>query len=150
MNREPWSFRFSTRTTELKASKIRDLFDMGRKQPGTVDLSIGHADFGVPEPVRDLTIAAINEGCGAYSASEGYADVVAATKSHLQADLHLSSAEDVMMTTGASGALTLAFIVLLGEGDEVLIPDPYFVIYPNLARIVGAVPVPYKIGRAHV
>ncbi len=145
MNREPWSFRFSPRTTELKASKIRDLFDMGRKQPGTVDLSIGHADFGVPEPVRDLTIAAINEGCGAYSASEGYADVVAATKSHLQANFDLSPAEDVMMISGASGALTLAFMALLGEGDEVLIPDPYFVLYPNLARIVGAVPVSYSL-----
>ena len=143
--REPWSFRFSARMAGLRASKIRDLFDAARKRPGAVDLSIGHADFEVPEAVRDLTIAAINEGCGAYSATEGYADVVAATKSHLQADLHLSSAEDVMMTTGASGALTLAFMVLLGEGDEVLIPDPYFVIYPNLARIVGAVPVSYNL-----
>ncbi len=96
---EPWSFRFSSRMAGLRASKIRDLFDAARKRPGSVDLSIGHADFGVPEPVRDLTIAAINEGCGAYSATEGYADVVAATKAHLQADFGLNSAEDVMMTT---------------------------------------------------
>ena len=115
---EPWSFKFASRMDRVKASKIRELFDAGRKRPDAIDLSIGQADFDVPVEIRRATAAAIEEGCGGYSATEGYADVVAACKAHFEADFGLSPSEDVMLTSGASGALTLAFMVLLDHGDD--------------------------------
>ncbi|MCP4872237.1 MAG: aminotransferase class I/II-fold pyridoxal phosphate-dependent enzyme [Proteobacteria bacterium] len=142
---EPWTFRFAERMEGVKTSKIRELFDAGRQRPDAIDLSIGQADFDVPTPIREATVAAIEEGCGGYSTTEGYADVVAAATAHLQADFGLDPAEKVMMTSGASGALTLAFLALLDRGDEVLLPDPYFVLYPTLARIAGATPVFYDL-----
>ena len=145
MSGSDWSFRFASRMDNVQTSKIRELFDAGRNRPGAIDLSIGQADFDVPKPVRDATVAAIEEGCGGYSATEGYADVVAAATAHLQADSGLDPAEHVMMTSGASAALTLSFLALLGPGDEVLLPDPHFVLYPTLARIVGATPVLYDL-----
>ncbi len=140
-----WTIRFAARMDRVKASKIRELFDAGRQRPGAIDLSIGQADFDVPLPIREATAAAIEEGCGGYSATEGYTEVVAAATEHLRADFGLDPGEQVMMTSGASGALTLAFMALLDEGDEVLLPDPHFVLYPSLARIVGATPVPYSL-----
>lgn len=140
-----WTFRFAERMGNVRTSQIRELFDAGRRRPGAIDLTIGQSGFVVPEPIRAATIAAIEEGCGGYSATEGYGDVVAATKAHLQARFGLDPGEHVMMTAGASGALSLAFLVLLDKGDEVLLPDPFFVLYPTLTRLVGATPVGYDL-----
>ncbi len=137
--------RFAARLDNVRTSKIRELFDAAGRRPGAIDLTIGQSGFVVPKAIRAATIAAIEEGCGGYSATEGYADVVAATKAHLQAHFSLSPDEHVMMTAGASGALTLAFLTLLDRGDEILLPDPFFVLYPTLAKIVGATPVNYDL-----
>jgi aspartate/methionine/tyrosine aminotransferase len=71
--------------------------------------------------------------------------VVAATRRYLQEQCGLAEDEEVMMTTGASGAIALALLALVGPGDEVLVPDPYFVIYPKLVRLAGATPVYYDL-----
>ena len=140
-----WTPRFSERMQGIKASAIRDLFDKGHQQEDVVDLSIGQADFPVPEAVKRATIQAIRDDCGHYSKTEGIATLVDTATAHLRERFELPIDEQVMMTVGASGALTLALLALTGPGDEVLIPDPHFVIYPNLARITGAVPVSYDL-----
>lgn len=129
----------------MSQSGIRRLFDMAREMPGCVDLSIGQADFDVPDPIKEATIAAIREGCGRYSSTDGYHDVVGATHEHLRDHYGLAEHEEVMMTSGASGALTLAMLTLLGPGDEVLLPDPEFVVYGNLAKIAGATATHYDL-----
>ncbi len=135
--------QFSSRFDHIRASAVRELFDIGRRIPDAVDLSIGQVGFPVPVAAREAAIQAINAGSGRYSPTEGRPEVVSAVKDHLIAADGLSPDEHVMLTVGATGALTLAFLALAGPGDEVLIPDPHFVIYPNLARISGATPVFY-------
>ncbi|MDP6930025.1 MAG: aminotransferase class I/II-fold pyridoxal phosphate-dependent enzyme [Planctomycetota bacterium] len=142
---QSWTPRFAERVQGLQASGIRKLFERGLRQPDVVDLSIGQADFPVPDAVKDATVAAINGDCGRYSTTEGFPELIDATLAHLRTNFHLPADEQVMMTVGASGALTLALLTLAGPGDEVLIPDPHFVIFPNLARIVGATPVSYDL-----
>ena len=137
--------RFASRMTSMRASKIREFFDKGRSIPGAIDLSIGQAHFGVPEPVRRATIEAIKAGCGRYSATEGYREVVEATTAYLRDHYSLGLDQQVMLTTGATGAITLAMHALVGPGDEVLLPDPYFVVYRNIINIAGATPVFYDI-----
>ncbi len=137
--------RFADRMTQVRASAIRDLFDRGRSIEGAIDLSIGQGDFDVPGPIKAATIEAIQGECGRYSPTEGYPDVVAATRAWLEDHHDLPDGDAVMLTSGASGALTLAMLALAGPGDEVLLPDPFFVVYGNLAHIVGAKPVFYDL-----
>ncbi len=137
--------RFADRMTQVRASAIRDFFDRGRRMEGAIDLSIGQGDFDVPEPIKAATIEAIQGECGRYSPTGGYPDVVAATRSWLREHYDLPDSDALMLTSGASGALTLAMLALAGPGDEVLLPDPFFVVYGNLAHIVGAKPTFYNL-----
>jgi len=137
--------RFASRIDHLRASAIRELFDLGRRIPDAIDLSIGQVGFGIAEPIQEAVISAIRGGSGRYSPTEGFPDAVEAVRRHLMAVDGLPEGDDVMLTVGATGALTLAFLALAGPGDEVLIPDPHFVIYRNLAHIVGATPVFYDL-----
>ncbi|MBW2453562.1 MAG: aminotransferase class I/II-fold pyridoxal phosphate-dependent enzyme, partial [Deltaproteobacteria bacterium] len=138
-------YDFPERMNVVRPSGIRELFDAARGRADRVDLSIGQADFDVPEPIRAATIAAIEEGCGRYSPSEGFPELVAATTAFLRERFALPEDEQVMTTSGASGALTLAMLALVGPGDEVLLPDPHFVVYRNLVHIAGACPTYYDL-----
>ncbi len=135
--------RFAGRMQQLGASPIRELFDLGRRIPNAIDLSIGQVGFEVPPAVREAAVEAVRTGTGRYSATEGHAHVVAVVRAHLEAGDGLGDGDEVMLTVGATGALTLAYLALAGPGDEVLVPDPHFVVYRNLTHIVGATPVFY-------
>jgi len=137
--------RFADRLREVQPSGIRRMFEGTHRTDRTVDLSIGMGDFPVPEPVRSATARAAEEGDGRYSPTGGFPDLVEATRRHLSHRFGLGEDEPVMMTAGASGALTLALLALAGPGDEVLIPDPHFVLYRNLVHLVGAVPTSYDL-----
>ncbi|MCP3993713.1 MAG: aminotransferase class I/II-fold pyridoxal phosphate-dependent enzyme [bacterium] len=139
------AMRFAERMHQIHESGVRELFDKGQQIPGSIDLSIGQADFDVPDPVKEATIGALDENCGRYSASQGFPELVDATRLHLQAGPGLPDDDALMITSGASGAINLALLALAGPGDEVLLPDPYFVIYKSLVDIVGATPVFYDL-----
>ncbi len=145
IGRKAADYDFPERMSVVLPSGIRKLFDEGRRRPDCVDLSIGQADFDVPEPIKAATVAAIEEGCGRYSPTEGFSELVSAITTHLRDDFGLPDGEQVMTTSGASGALTLALMALVGPDDEVLMPDPHFVIYRNLALIAGARPIYHDI-----
>ncbi len=137
--------RFAERMKHIKASGVREFFDKGRRIENAVDLSIGQADFDVPEPIRSATVQAIHDGCGRYTGTQGIPELVEATREHLVREYDLPPGNEVMMTTGASGAIATALLSRVGPGDEVLVPDPYFVIYDTLVRIAGAIPVYYDL-----
>ncbi|MCP4661693.1 MAG: pyridoxal phosphate-dependent aminotransferase [bacterium] len=137
--------RFAKRMDVVGGSGIRELLDRGRRIPDAIDLSMGQADFEVPDPLKEATINAVRGQCGRYSGPQGYPELVAATKRHVQQRYGLADDEEVMMTVGTSGAITLALLALVGPGDEVLVPDPHFVIYPNLVHVAGATPVYYDL-----
>ncbi|MCC7383814.1 MAG: aminotransferase class I/II-fold pyridoxal phosphate-dependent enzyme [Deltaproteobacteria bacterium] len=136
---------FAERMSRIPASTIRKLFDQARSVPDAIDLSIGQADFDVPEPIREATIAAIRRGCGGYGPTGGLPELVARTRAHLESRGMLAGEDEVMITAGATGGLSLALFALVGPGDEVLIPDPHFVLYDRLARLAGATPVLYDL-----
>jgi aspartate aminotransferase/aminotransferase len=137
--------RFAQRMNDFKASGIRELFDRARRIPDAIDLSIGQAHFDVPDPVKDATISAIREGCGGYGGTQGDAELVEATRHYLRDRHGLSDDEQVLMTTGATGAIVLAMLALVEPGDEVLLPDPYFILYQRLIRLIDGTPVFYDM-----
>ncbi len=137
--------RFAKRMEGFEASGIRVLFDRAREIPGAIDLSIGQTDFDVPDPIKEATIRAIQSSCGGYGPTQGDPELVDATKSYLQTKHGLAEDEQVLMTTGATGAIVLALLALVQRGDEVLLPDPHFLLYHRLIGMVGGTPVLYDL-----
>lgn len=128
------------RARAVDASGIRRVFELAAKLRDPVNLSIGQPDFPVPDAIKEAAIDAIRADRNGYSITQGIAPLREALKAKLARELGWSfddgpSSPDVMVTSGTSGALWLLFMSILGPGDEVIVPDPYFVLYPPLASI---------------
>lgn len=135
----------SDRARAVPSSGIRRIVDAGRKMPDPIDLSVGQPDFPVPQAVCDAAIAAIRAGKNGYAISQGDPTLLAGIAARLRDDIGWTldpaatgSGTSALVTAGTSGALVLAFQALLSPGDECVIPDPYFVSYPQLAAMAGA------------
>lgn len=131
------------RSRAVEASGIRRVFDLAASLKDPIDLSIGQPDFPPPEPLQEALIKAVRENRNGYTVSTGVQPLRDRLWSHLAEDIGWSSsaATGLMVTSGTLGALMLAYMSLLDQGDEIIIPDPYFVAYPHLAKLVGARPV---------
>jgi aspartate aminotransferase/aminotransferase len=130
----------SNRARSMDASGIRKVFDLAAKLENPLNLSIGQPDFDVPDRAKDAIIHAVQVGKNRYTPSPGIPALRAAIRERCEAQ-YCFVPEDVMITSGTSGGLTLALLATLDPGDEVLVPDPYFVSYKQLALICGAKPV---------
>jgi aspartate aminotransferase/aminotransferase len=135
-------FRLADRTGRIDASGIRKIFDLARSIPDPINLSIGQPDFDVPEAVKEAAIAAIRRGDNKYTPTQGIAPLIDEVRRDEAAATGRSYAADqVLITSGVSGGLFLALLALVQEGDEVIIPDPYFVMYKHLVNLFGGTPV---------
>ena len=130
----------SQRALAVDASGIRKVFDLAAKLADPINLSIGQPDFDVPEPVKAEAIEAIRSGFNSYTQTQGIAPLREAIATRLAGQVGWKDPQ-VLITSGVSGGLMLAFMALLNPGDEVLAPDPYFVMYKHLVNLVGARPV---------
>ena len=128
------------RTQAFDSSGIRKVFDLAAKLTDPINLSIGQPDYDVPEPVKEACIEAIRAGKNAYTVTQGLPNL----REKLQAriDRRWGHADrKVFVSLGTSGGLSLVLWSLVNPGDEVLMFDPYFVMYPALTKLVGGVPV---------
>ena len=141
--------RFITdRLRAIDASGIRRVFDLAAALDDPINLSIGQPDFDVPEPIRDAAADAIRSGFNKYTQTQGIAELRERLTNALTAEFPdtvgpaLASGQNrVLITSGVSGGLLLALMTTVGPGDEVLIPDPYFVMYKHLVTLAGATAV---------
>lgn len=122
----------------IEPTLIRELRDKARDT--SLDLGIGQPDLAVAEAVRGALVEHIGAGVAPYSHNLGFWETREAIAAHYGVD-----AENVMVTCGVQEALAVAIMGLVEEGDEVLVPDPGFPAYPNLVRMAGATPVPYRL-----
>src|SRR5947209_7029681 len=128
------------RTRAFDSSGIRKVFDLAAKMKDPINFSIGQPDFDVPQPVKEACIDAIRAGKNSYTITQGLP--VLRDKLQAQIDKQYGHADrKVMVTSGTSGGLSLIMWSLVNPGDEVLMFDPYFVMYPALTKLVGGVPV---------
>jgi len=128
------------RTRAFDSSGIRKVFDLAAKMKDPINFSIGQPDFDVPQPIKDACIDAIRAGKNAYTVTQG----LPALRDKLQAriDKQYGHADrKLLVTSGTSGGLSLVMWSLVNPGDEVLMFDPYFVMYPALTKLVGGVPI---------
>jgi aspartate/methionine/tyrosine aminotransferase len=130
------------RTKLIDASGIRKVFELGQSVENPINLSIGQPHFDVPREVQEAAISAIRSGRNAYTLTQGLPSlnkkVMAAAAKEVGREF-----ESSMITCGVSGGLVLAFMALVEPGDEVLCPDPYFVMYKHLINLFGGKPVYY-------
>lgn len=125
---------------KIDASGIRKVFDLAREMTDPVNLSIGQPHFDVPDEVKAAAIEAINSGVNRYTVTQGISEL----RDGIMARVFPNGpphGEKILITSGVSGGLLLAFLVLVDPGDEVLIPDPYFVMYKHLINLCDGKPV---------
>ena len=101
-----------------------------------VNLSIGQPDFDVPEPIKAAAHAAIDAGRNAYTVTQGIPELRAKIAASLRSRFAHPDRE-VFITSGTSGGLVLALCCTVNPGDEVIVFDPYFVMYPHLRQLAG-------------
>ncbi|MHC4252144.1 MAG: pyridoxal phosphate-dependent aminotransferase [Planctomycetota bacterium] len=132
----------SKRARSMDASGIRKVFDLAANLKNPINLSIGLPDFDVPDAAKDAVKAAVDAGRNRYTPSGGIPALRDAVRRRCR-ERHGFEPGDVMITSGTSGGLTLALLATVDPGDEVLVPDPFFVSYPQLVRAAGGTPVFY-------
>jgi aspartate aminotransferase/aminotransferase len=130
----------SERSKAFDSSGIRKVFDLAAKLTDPINLSIGQPDFDVPLSVKEACISAIQDGKNAYSPSQGIPALRERLQNHIR-DRYQHDDRDVFISSGTSGGLVLSMLSLLNPGDEVIIFDPYFVMYPALVQLAGGVPI---------
>lgn len=127
----------SRRASGIQPSGIRRIFELVATLDDPINLSIGQAHFDVPEPIKEAAIAAIREGHNRYTVTQGLPALNERILDRL-AERHGLQGRHSLVTSGVSGGLMLGFMALLDPGDHVLLPDPYFTMYPVLADMVSA------------
>src|SRR5450755_1998510 len=128
------------RMRHIESSGIRKVFELARSLKDPVNLSIGQPDFDVPEPIKAAAHAAIERGANAYTVTQGIAELRAKIHADIHGRYHHDDRE-VFITSGTSGGLVLALSCTVNPGDEVIVFDPYFVMYPHLVTLAGGTTV---------
>lgn len=126
----------SERTKVIDASGIRKVFALAAELKDPINFSIGLPDFDVPQEIKDSAIEAIQAGHNRYSQTAGDEELRTKLVETIKSD-HPSLDPSVIVTSGVSGALLLTFMALINPGDEIIIPDPYFVIYKHVINMLG-------------
>ena len=110
----------------------------------------GEPDFDTPEHIKEAAAKALREGKTKYAPNEGVMELRTAIADKLAAENKLSyKPEQVLVSNGAKHSLFNIFMVLCREGDEVIIPAPFWLSYPEMVRVAGGKPVYIHGGEAH-
>lgn len=126
-------------TTLAITAKAKELKAQGMD---VIGLGAGEPDFNTPKHIIDAAFKSMNEGNTKYTPSAGLPTLISAIIEKFKKDQGIDYKKNqVIVTNGAKHALYTLFQVLLNEGDEVIIPTPYWVSYPEQVKLAGGVPV---------
>lgn len=125
--------------TLAMARMTRELAQQGHK---VVGLSLGEPDFDTPDFIKDAAKAAIDNNITHYPPVNGFLDVREAICRKFKRDNGLSyTADQIVISTGAKQAIANAILALVEEGDEVIMPSPFWVSYAEIVKIAGGTPI---------
>jgi len=131
--------RLSESATLEMTRKSRELKAQGKD---IITLSIGEPDFDTPEKIKKAGIDAINNNITHYPPVPGFLELRQAIADKLKRDNKLDyNASQIIVSNGAKQSLTNIFMVLLDAGDEVIIPSPYWVSYPEMIKMADGTSV---------
>lgn len=112
-----------------------------------INLSVGEPDFNTPDHIKDAAKKAVDENYSRYSPVPGYVDLRKAIVDKLQKENNLEySVNEVLVSNGAKQCVCNAVMALVNNGDEVIVPAPYWVSYPQMVKLAGGTPVYVNAG----
>lgn len=121
----------SQKSSEMKAQGI-----------DVINLSVGEPDFNTPDHIKESAKQAIDDNWSRYSPVPGYADLRDAVVAKLKNENGLDyKASEILVGNGAKQAVCNAVMALVDDGDEVIVPTPYWVSYPQMVLLAGGTPV---------
>jgi aspartate aminotransferase len=126
----------SQKSSEMKAAGI-----------DVINLSVGEPDFNTPDHIKNSAKKAIDDNWSKYSPVPGYADLREAIVAKLKNENGLDyKASEILVGNGAKQAVCNAIMALVDDGEEVIIPTPYWVSYPQMVLLAGGTPVHIPAG----
>ncbi len=132
----------ATSATLAMAAKARELRAEGKD---IIGLSLGEPDFNTPDFIKEAAIQAINDDYNSYTPVDGYVELKDAIITKFKRDNNLNyNRSQIVVSTGAKQSLANIAAVLLNEGDEVILPCPYWVSYSDIVKLNQGVPVEVK------
>lgn len=121
----------SQKSSEMKAQGI-----------DVINLSVGEPDFNTPDAIKEAAKKAIDENYSRYSPVPGYPELRKAIVAKLKKENGLDyTMNEILVSNGAKQSVCNTVMALVNEGEEVIIPAPYWVSYPQMAKLAGATPV---------
>ena len=126
----------SQKSNEMKAQGV-----------DVINMSVGEPDFNTPDHIKEAGKKAIDDNFSKYSPVPGYMDLREAIFDKLKKENHLDyTTGEVIVGTGGKQGVCNTILALVNPGDEVIIPAPYWVSYPQMAKLAGATPVVVRAG----
>lgn len=127
----------------IEPSLIRSIFNMAKTMDDVVDLTLGDPDVQPHQAIKDAACQAIQEGRTRYSQNAGLLELRETIHSYYlrKEGFDYDPVSEIMVSVGAMEGLYLAFLSMLNEGDEVIIPAPYYVNYVQMVQLCHATPV---------
>lgn len=136
------SNRVKSVTPSLTLSVTNEVKRLIAEGEAVFGLAGGEPDFDTPEHIKEAAIKALQDGKTKYTPSSGILELREAISNKLQTENNLNySPSDIVVSTGGKQACFNALCAVLEEGDEVIIPAPYWVSYPEMVKLAGGVPV---------
>ena len=138
--------RIAPSPTLAMTQRARDLKAAGKD---VISLSAGEPDFDTPDHVKEAAIAAIRRGETKYTAVDGIAELKAAVAAKFRRDNNLTYApSQISVAPGGKPVIFNALMASMNDGDEAVIPAPYWVSYPDIVQLAGGRPVIVKTSEA--
>ena len=126
----------SQKSSEMKAQGV-----------DVINMSVGEPDFNTPDHIKEAAKKAIEENFSRYSPVPGYADLRKAIVAKLKRENNLDyTINEVLVSNGAKQSVCNTVMSLVNPGDEVIIPAPYWVSYPQMVKLAGGTPVIVNAG----
>lgn len=135
--------KLSKRVQAIEPSLTRKLFNMAKEYDDVIDLTLGDPDIVPMQQIRDAASLAIQDGKTRYSANAGLIELRQIISKHINKEYSISPDpnSEILITVGGMEALFLALSTIVDEGDEVIIPAPYYVNYVQMVKMCGGVPI---------
>lgn len=126
----------SQKSSEMKAQGI-----------DVINMSVGEPDFNTPDHIKEAAKNAVDENYSKYSPVPGYADLRKAISAKLKKENSLEySTSEILVSNGAKQSVCNTVMALVNPCDEVIIPAPYWVSYPQMVKLAGGVPIIVEAG----
>ena len=126
----------SQKSSEMKAQGI-----------DVINMSVGEPDFNTPDHIKEAAKKAVDDNYSRYSPVPGYADLRVAIANKLKQENGLDySTAEILVSNGAKQSVCNTVMALVNSGDEVIIPAPYWVSYPQMVKLAGGNPVIVEAG----